>query len=76
MKKNNYSKSDARAKVGDIIMIDAFEPDTNGLLPKTEMSLVGKTGVVKSIDDTGALHGTWGSISVLPVDEYHIVKES
>lgn len=37
-------------------------------------ALVGKTGEVTLIDDTGSLHGTWGSLAVLPeVDTFEII---
>jgi hypothetical protein len=71
-----YTKNDARAKVGDVVMIDGFEPNSDGSLPRTEMTLIGKTGRVQLIDDSGAIHGTWGGISLLPCDDYHIVEEA
>ena len=36
-------------------------------------ALNGKTGTVTCIDDSGALHGTWGSLSIIPeVDRFEI----
>ena len=33
-----------------------------------------RTGVVESIDDIGQLHGTWGSLAVIPdVDEFVVM---
>ena len=33
----------------------------------------GKEGYVKSIDDIGQLHGTWGGIAVIPEEDEFIV---
>jgi len=36
----------------------------------------GRTGTVTLIDGIGQLHGTWGSLAVIPgVDEYEIIEE-
>jgi hypothetical protein len=36
----------------------------------------GKTGVVKSVDDIGQLHGSWGGCAVQPEnDDFEIVNE-
>lgn len=41
-----------------------------------EPSYSGVVGVVKSIDDAGQLHGTWGGLALLPdVDNFVVVKE-
>lgn len=60
------TEKDARAKVGDIVMILGF----SGSQYKSEQELIGKTGKVTFIDSTGAIHGTWGGISLLPDDDY------
>ena len=44
-------------KVGDIIRIEHMDGE-----PQYE----GREGVVKSIDDAGQLHGSWGSLAVVP----------
>ena len=72
----NYKRSDARAKLGDVVYIDGFAPDENGSIPEQEKSLIGKTGTVTLIDDIGAIHGTWGGLSLLPIDSYHVIEEA
>ena len=64
-----------KAKVGDTIKILGFKPDSNGKIYASEAKLIGTTGVVKTIDPNGILHGTWGRIGILPQDEYEIVSE-
>ena len=55
------------AKIGDKIEI---------IYMKGEPQYTGKTGVIKSIDDIGQLHGTWGGCAVIPgEDSYRIIKE-
>lgn len=53
-------------KVGDkikIIMMEG-EPQYND-----------KEGIVKSIDDSGMIHGTWGGCALIPdVDEYEVIS--
>ena len=65
----------AKAKVGDLIKILGFKPDSDGKIYISEVKLIGKTGRVTSIGDRGELHGTWGGISVLPVDEIEVIEE-
>lgn len=65
----------AKAKVGDLIKILGFKPDSDGKIYISEAKLIGKTGRVTSIGDRGELHGTWGGISVLPVDEIEVIEE-
>ena len=62
----------ARAKVGDTIKIVQFSGDCY----ESELRLIGATGVVKYIDDLGAIHGTWGSLSLLPEDNYVVIKRA
>ena len=55
-----------KVKVGDTILIIEMsgEPSYNV-----------RVGKVKSIDDAGQLHGTWGGLAVIPeVDNFEIVK--
>ena len=55
-------------KVGDTIRINYMigEPD-----------YIGKVGVVKSIDDLGQLHGSWGGLAVIPdQDDIDIIKKA
>ncbi len=56
-----------KADIGDKIHIDfmAGEPQ-----------YADREGIVKSIDDMGYLHGTWGGCAIIPdTDVYHIVKD-
>ena len=64
------NREDARAKVGDAIKILGF----SGTMYESEKKLIGKTGV-ESIFDDGSLAGTWGSLHILPDDEYVVIKE-
>lgn len=70
-----FKRSDAKAEVGDTVEIDGFKCDSDGTLMKTELSLIGKTGKVTLVDDSGAIHGTWGGISLLPCDDYHVIEK-
>lgn len=71
MRINMTSRKDARAKVGDTIKILGF----SGTMYESEKKLIGKTGVVKHIWDDGSLDGTWGSLNILPEDDYVVIKE-
>ena len=62
----------ARAKVGDTIKIVQFSGDCY----ESERRLIGETGVVEYIDDMGAIHGTWGGLSLLPEDNYIVIKKA
>jgi hypothetical protein len=59
----------ARARVGDTIKIISFSGDCY----ESERRLIGITGVVEYIDDMGAIHGTWGSLALLPEDNYIVI---
>lgn len=65
------TREDARAKVGDTIKIIGFA----GKVYESEKKLIGKTGVVEQIFDDGSLSGTWGSLNILPEDEYIVISE-
>lgn len=55
-------------KVGDFIkiVVMAGEPQYSG-----------RTGVVRTIDDRGQLHGSWGSLAVQPEnDEFEILENT
>lgn len=55
------------AKVGDTICIDYMSGEPH---------YTGRTGIVKSVDGIGQLHGTWGGLAVVPgEDSYHIIKK-
>ena len=44
------------------------------LYMKDEPRYSGKEGIVKTIDDFGQLHGTWGGLAVIPdMDEFEII---
>lgn len=64
------NREDARAKVGDTIKILGF----SGTMYESEKKLIGKTGVVELIFDDGSLAGTWGSLHILPDDDYVVIK--
>ena len=54
-------------KVGDKIIIIDMEGETN---------YTGKCGIVTKIDDAGQLHGTWGSLAIIPeVDVFQKVED-
>ena len=54
-------------KVGDTIRIIHM----NG-----EPRYTGKEGVIKSIDNAGQLHGTWGGLAIIPEeDDFEIVNQ-
>lgn len=59
------------AKVGDKIVINGFAGDE----PSAD-KYIGKIGVVKSIDDMGIIHGTWGGLGLLHEDDYEVLVES
>lgn len=65
----------AKAKVGDIIKILGFEPDSDGKIFAYEASFIGKTGRVTSIGSMGELYGTWGKINIRPEDEIEVIEE-
>ena len=63
-----------KVKVGDKIKIIDFARDSDGTLPKSEQNLIGKTGVVTSInEDMGIIYGTWGSLGLLKNDPYEVI---
>lgn len=71
------SKTNIKARVGDTIRITGIKTETTmfpGGVDHQAEKMIGKTGTVTFIDSTGALFGTWGGLSVLPEDEYVIVK--
>ncbi len=66
-----------KAKIGDTIQIKKVQSETKmfpGGVDTQALELVGKTGVVESIDDAGTLRGTWGSLGVIEEDEYEILS--
>lgn len=41
-----------------------------------EPQYAGKEGIIKSIDDAGQLHGSWGGLAIIPnEDSFEIIKE-
>lgn len=63
-------------KVGDKIRITSVDSYNGYCVDVVAEALVGKSGVVTSIDDMGQLHGTWGGLAVLPeVDKFEIIDE-
>jgi hypothetical protein len=63
------------AKVGDLIKILGFEPDSDGKIYAYEAKFIGKTGRVTSIGGMGELYGTWGKINIRPEDEIEVIEE-
>jgi hypothetical protein len=54
--------------IGDIIRIDYMEG---------EPQYAGRIGIVKSMDDIGQLHGTWGGLAIIPgTDRYTVLEPS
>ena len=55
-------------KVGDKIRIDNMSG---------EPCYCGREGIIRSIDDAGQLHGSWGGLAVIPgEDSFTIVEEA
>lgn len=66
----------AKAKIGDKIVIKRLTADPNyGTVDPRATKYVGKTGIVESINELGDIAGTWGSLSLLPTDEYEVLAE-
>lgn len=43
---------------------------------KDEPNYTGKEGIIEHIDGIGQLHGTWGSLAIIPTeDSYEIIGE-
>lgn len=64
----------AKAKIGDTIRIVCLADDKyTGKSDPSSDEYRGKTGEVQYIDDTGALHGTWGGLAILPEDTYVVI---
>lgn len=58
-------------KVGDLIEIVSMNNDDG----TTEEQYAGRIGYVQTIDCAGQLHGTWGSLAVIPeMDEFIIIE--
>lgn len=55
-------------EVGDKIRIDYMEG---------EPRYSGREGIVRSIDDMGQLHGSWGGLAVIPgSDSFTIIEKN
>ena len=66
----------AKAKVGDKIVIKGLAVDPNyGTVDPRATDYIGKTGVVESVNALGDISGTWGSLSLLPTDDYEVLQE-
>ena len=65
----------AKAKVGDLIKILGFEPDSDGKIYAYEASFIGKMGRVTRIGGMDELYGTWGKINIRPEDEIEVIEE-
>ena len=56
------------AQIGDKIKI---------IYMKGEPDYAGKEGIVRTIDDFGQLHGSWGGLAVLPdMDEFEVIERA
>ena len=54
-------------EIGDTIRIDYMEG---------EPDYTGREGIIKSIDDAGQIHGTFGGCAVIPgTDSFTIIKK-
>lgn len=54
-------------EIGDTIRIDYMEG---------EPDYTGREGIVKSIDDAGQIHGTFGGCAVIPgTDSFTVIKK-
>lgn len=61
--------------VGDVVRI--IHVDDQGGKDYQASRLNGKSGMIEHIDDAGQLHGTWGSIALIPeLDEIEIVNNT
>ena len=60
----------AKAKIGDTIVIKGFAGNE-----PSAADYIGKTGVVESINELGDISGTWGSLSLVPEDDYEVLAE-
>ena len=68
--------ANAKAKVGDKIVIKGLAIDPNyGTVDPRATEYIGKTGVVESINALGDISGTWGSLSLVPEDDYEVLAE-
>lgn len=70
---------ETKAHIGDTIRIDKVQDETKMFasgIDKQAREMNGKTGVVEYIDGAGHLWGTWGGMSVLPEDEYTVIKRA
>ena len=66
----------AKAKIGDKIVIKHLTADPNyGTVDPRATEYVGKIGIVESINELGDIAGSWGSLSLLPTDEYEVLAE-
>lgn len=53
--------------IGKMIKITAMDDEPN---------YCGRIGIVKSVDDMGQLHGTWGGLAVIPgIDGFKILED-
>ena len=52
-------------KVGDTIYI---------IYMKGEPQYAGKVGIVRSIDDMGQIHGSWGGLAIDPNSDQYVVN--
>lgn len=59
-------------KIGDTIRINCLKDD-DGIPDPAAERYKGLTGTVTHIDDMGQLHGTWGGLAILDVDDFDVI---
>lgn len=70
LKNRRRAMSNEKARVGDRIKIIKLDDPYVKDYP-------GRTGTVTDIDSMGQLHGTWGSLAVIPeIDLFEIIKHA
>ena len=63
-------------KVGDTIRINCLKDD-DGIPDPAAERYKGVTGTVTRIDEhSGTMNGTWGSLSILDVDDFEIISNA
>ena len=59
-------KSKYNIKPGDKIHINWMEG---------EPQYTGREGIVRSVDDLGQIHGSWGGLALMPSDDFIIIED-
>ena len=40
-----------------------------------EPQYAGREGIVRTIDDMGQIHGSWGGLALQPIDDFYVIKD-